>query len=215
MRRGTERVGTLLIGLAPRHFPAAIACSKTECEMARSLFSEAGLAPASSVSRRPESKIAGVTSETRLAPMACLMRCFSTRERSLSALRFGQRSLSHQSQSSPSVIVDLAGSACRPKRPRSDSTSSSCARASHSFRVFAVVAFRCCLPKASFHFAYQVPDLLIADAMRSPGLLQPRRAHGEQLAVSQRLDFLRIEAQQAAYSHAGNPQLCLLVHPVS
>src|SRR5207248_4642699 len=191
MRRGTARVGTLLTGLAPRHFPAAMACSKAECAMARSLFSEAGLAPESSISRRRESKIAGVTSETRLAPIACLMRCFSTRERSLSALLFGQRSLSHQSQSSPTVIVDFAGSACRPKRPRSDSTSSSCARASHSFRVFAVVPFRCCLPKASFHFAYQVPDLLIADAMRSPRLLQPRHAHGEELAVSQRLDLLR------------------------
>src|SRR3954466_11593687 len=65
MRRGTARVGTLLIGLAPRHFPAAMACSKAECAMARSLFNEAGLAPASSISRRRESKIAGVTSETR------------------------------------------------------------------------------------------------------------------------------------------------------
>ena len=109
MRCGTFLVGTALIGFVPRHLLAAMACSNTASTIACNLFSEAALAPASSISRSRSSKREGVTSGSRLDPIGCLMTCFSTRERWRSALFFGQRSLTHQLHSSPRVTLDFAG----------------------------------------------------------------------------------------------------------
>ncbi len=72
-------------------------------------------------------------------------------------LASGQRSSSHQVQSSPSVIVESDGSGSRPNRDRSAWRSRSTARRRASVFVVALVATLRRRPVASLKLAYQVP----------------------------------------------------------